>query len=84
MKAYRALSRIEHGVADDQGNQVDEKVFPYGSIVSGLSKETMKSLWDAGVLEQVDVPDTQDNTSTPAAGSDTPTEGGAAAAGAGS
>jgi hypothetical protein len=56
MPKYRALSNIEHGEegVDDQ-NQPTNVItsFPYGSIVEGLDKDTMKSLWDAGVLEEV-------------------------------
>lgn len=54
-KKYRALSNIEHGEEVEDGNQITR--FPHGSIVEGLDKDTMKSLWDAGVLEEVeDVP----------------------------
>lgn len=68
-KQYRALSNIEHGeeLEDGSGNQITR--FPYGSIVEGLDKDTMKNLWDAGVLEEVgDVPApvvTKTVTSTP-------------------
>lgn len=55
-KQYRALSNIEHGeekIVD--GVSVNEIVrFPHGSVVEGLDKDTMKALWDAGVLEEVD------------------------------
>jgi hypothetical protein len=58
-KAYRALSIIRHGVANDEGVETEVKVFPYGSIVSGLDTDTMKNLWDAGVLEELEIPDAQ-------------------------
>jgi hypothetical protein len=51
-KQYRALSNIEHGEEVEDGNQITR--FPFGSIVEGLDKDTMKTLWDAGVLEEVD------------------------------
>lgn len=51
-KQYRALSNIEHGEETSEGNEITR--FPFGSIVEGLDKDTMKALWDAGVLEEVE------------------------------
>lgn len=55
-KQYRALSNIEHGeeeVGQDGMTSVTTHRFPFGSIVEGLDADTMKNLWDAGVLEEV-------------------------------
>jgi hypothetical protein len=60
-KAFRALSNIEHGeekVGSDGQVGVEITRIPYGAIVEGLDKDTMKNLWDAGVLEEIE-------TSTP-------------------
>jgi hypothetical protein len=95
--AYRALSNIEHGEekTDKDGNVTNVvKKFEYGQLVTGLDKDIMKNLWDAGVLEQVDVPEAPKPESkqtepsggapaAPAAGSST-TSGTAAATGSGS
>jgi hypothetical protein len=54
MPTFKALSQIKHGVADSSGEQVDVRVFEVGDKVEGLDKKSMKALWDAGVLEQVD------------------------------
>lgn len=57
-KQFRALSNIEHGVDHvdaGSGQAVNEIThIPYGAIVEGLDKDTMKNLWDAGVLEEVE------------------------------
>lgn len=57
-KAYRALSKIDHGEGThpETGRPLG-RTFPFGSLVTGLPTEVMKQLWDAGVLEEVDVPD---------------------------
>jgi hypothetical protein len=52
-KQFRALSNIQHGEEGGDGS-ITQYVFPFGSVVEGLDKDTMKSLWDAGVLEEVD------------------------------
>lgn len=56
-KVYRALSNIRHGVAGEDGAQTELREFPYGAVVQGLDTDTMKRLWDAGVLEEVDIPE---------------------------
>jgi hypothetical protein len=57
-KAYKALSNIDHGEGSDpQTGAPLGKYFAYGELVVGLDSDTMKQLWDAGVLEEVDVPD---------------------------
>jgi hypothetical protein len=53
MPQFKALSNITHGEEQEDGTVV-ETHFPYGAIVEGISKEAMKNLWNAGVLEQVD------------------------------
>jgi hypothetical protein len=53
MAKFKALSNIQHGTEDKDGTPIIME-FPHGSIVEGLDKDTMKKLWDAGVLEQVD------------------------------
>lgn len=52
---FRALSNIEHGEEEERDGQIVNVVykFPYGAVVSGLSKKVMKELWDLGVLEQL-------------------------------
>lgn len=50
MAKFYALTRIEHGVADENGAQKELKVFERDEEVTGLDKETMKQLWDAGSL----------------------------------
>lgn len=72
-KAYRALSRIQHGEEknDGQGNIVNELIdIPVGATVTGLPDEVMANLWEAGVLEEFeDVKPTASTTitrSTPA------------------
>jgi hypothetical protein len=52
MAKFVAVTRIEHGEDTDQGNKV--MIFEPGDEVTGLSKETMRELWDAGALSQVD------------------------------
>lgn len=52
-KAYKAVTRIRHGRATDQGAVVTE--FAVGERVTGLSTDEMKSLWNAGALEMVEV-----------------------------
>jgi uncharacterized Zn finger protein len=49
-KVYKAVTRIKHG---KEGGEVVE--FAPGDRVTGLTKEEMKSLWDAGALEQAEV-----------------------------
>jgi hypothetical protein len=51
---YVAATEIRHGEpADDEG--VSElKVFKEGDEVKGLSRETMRSLWDAGALRKAE------------------------------
>lgn len=50
-RQYRAVSTsIKAGLADGS-----VKVFEPGEVVTGLTSEMMRELWDAGVLEQVDV-----------------------------
>ena|SRR6266705_2761188 len=53
--AFRALSNIDHGEGTDAAGNPQGKYFKYGELVVGLSTEVMKELWDAGVLEQVEV-----------------------------
>lgn len=55
MPEFRAVNRIRHGVANEQGVQTEVVVFEPGEKVTGLSKQDMKALWDAGALEQVEV-----------------------------
>lgn len=52
-KAYKAVTRIEHGETKDGENRT--KVFEPGDVVRGLSTEVMKNLWDNGALQAVDV-----------------------------
>jgi len=47
--AYYAVNRIVHGVGGGE-----EQVFEPGDKVSGLTKEEMVALWEAGVLEERD------------------------------
>lgn len=47
-KSYYAVNTIRHGV----GGEV--KVFEPGDQVTGLSKDEMVALWEAGVLEERD------------------------------
>lgn len=48
-KEYYALNKILHGQGPD-----DELVFMPGDRVTGLSKEAMVALWEAGSLEERD------------------------------
>jgi hypothetical protein len=48
-KQYYARTEIQHGEADG-----GLKVFAVGTQVSGLTKEAMVALWNAGVLTEVD------------------------------
>jgi len=48
-KAYYATSKIVHGDGDK-----GERVFEAGDQVTGLNKDQMVSLWDAGVLTERD------------------------------
>lgn len=52
---FYAVTPIRHGVSNDAGEQTDVKEFGVGDKVTGLSKEDMKALWDAGALEQREV-----------------------------
>lgn len=49
-KRYRAVNQIRHGVA----GQEEPMIFQPGQDVTGLSKDAMVSLWEAGVLEEYD------------------------------
>jgi hypothetical protein len=50
-KVFKAVNTtIRAGMEDGS-----VKVFEAGEIVTGLTSEMMRELWDAGVLEQVDV-----------------------------
>lgn len=54
-KAYRAISRIQHGeeVDDGQGNIVNRMHdIPVGAKVEGLPSDIMANLWEAGALEE--------------------------------
>ena len=42
---YKAATRIVHGMPDGTRKEFEE-----GSIVTGLDKDTMKRLWQAGAL----------------------------------
>jgi len=44
-KSYKAVTSIKHGMPDGQ-----TVTFEVGDTVTGLSKEAMKELWDAGAL----------------------------------
>lgn len=77
-KQYRVVgTTIQHGRKD--GSKVE---FAPGDIVTGLTTDEMKSLWEAGVLEEVvvaDAPKVAKQTETPkvpAEGTQTQTEGG--------
>jgi hypothetical protein len=48
-KSYHAVNRIEHG-----GEGGELTVFEPGDQVTGLSKDEMLNLWNAGVLEERD------------------------------
>jgi hypothetical protein len=48
-KTYHAVNTIRHGMAGE-----GEKVFSPGAQVTGLTKEEMLDLWNAGVLEERD------------------------------
>jgi hypothetical protein len=48
-KQYFAVNRIVHGNGD-----AGESVFEPGQQVTGLSKDAMVSLWNAGVLREID------------------------------
>jgi hypothetical protein len=57
MVKYKAIGKIEAGgeqagFGEDEGHK--KKVFEDGQIVTGLPKETMRQLWDAGALEKVE------------------------------
>jgi hypothetical protein len=54
MAKFLANTRIEHGVAGDDGVQEKVVVFDEGDEVKGLDKEVMAQLWDAGSLRMVD------------------------------
>jgi hypothetical protein len=63
-KQYKAVTLIRHGVGEEQTDgtvrQTGVVVFEPGDVVTGLPKAAMKELWDAGVLEQVEVADAKD------------------------
>jgi hypothetical protein len=67
-KRYRAVNTIRYGVGEEQADgtvrQTGVKVFEPGDVVSGLPREEMKQLWEAGVLEQEDVPETNKTATT--------------------
>jgi len=53
-KAYKAITRIQGGRMNK--NQEPETFeFQPGDVVTGLTKDEMKQLWEAGALDQVDV-----------------------------
>jgi hypothetical protein len=82
-KQFRVVNTtIKYGKPD--GEIVE---FAPGDIVTGLSTDQMKELWDAGVLEAVDVVEKKSEPTpktsptptvdkTPAEGSQTPSTGG--------
>lgn len=52
---FYAVTRIKHGKRtenDTAEGKYEQTVFEPGDEVTGLSKEDMKSLWNAGALEQ--------------------------------
>jgi len=52
---FWATTKIKFGKRAEDGSQegkYESKVFEPGDEVTGLSKEDMKSLWDAGALTQ--------------------------------
>jgi hypothetical protein len=52
---FYAATRIKHGSRTEDGSQdgkYESKVFEPGDEVTGLSKEDMKGLWNAGALTQ--------------------------------
>ena len=49
MPTYKAATRIKHGMPDGES-----KIFEVGDTVTGLPKEAMKDLWDAGALQTDD------------------------------
>jgi hypothetical protein len=51
---YFAVNEIRHGEGVDGDGNPNVRVFMPGEQVTGLDVETMKSLWNAGVLTQVD------------------------------
>jgi hypothetical protein len=52
MAKFKAATNIRYGVMIDGEHHLYE--IPAGAIVTGLPKEGMKELWDAGALVQVD------------------------------
>lgn len=52
---FYAVTDIKHGSRTEDGSaegKYESKTFKAGDEVTGLSKEDMKSLWNAGALEQ--------------------------------
>jgi hypothetical protein len=52
-KAFRSVTDIKGGRNGKDGVEYYE--FKQGDVVTGLTKEEMKHLWDNGALEEVDV-----------------------------
>jgi hypothetical protein len=52
-KGWKATTRIEHGRED--GTRI---IFEPGDLVTDLKKDDMAKLWEAGALEETNVPDT--------------------------
>jgi len=60
-KGWKATTRIQYGAADGT-----VKIFMPGDPVTGLSKEEMAQLWDAGSLEEAVVTDSDESASAAA------------------
>lgn len=56
MAKYKAVTRIKWSdpTVPPEGGAVEVVTFEQGDVVTGLPKETMKDLWDAGALEKVE------------------------------
>lgn len=52
MATFKATTRIKAS---------SDKTFEVGEVVSGLDKEAMKGLWEAGALERVDEPEPKES-----------------------
>jgi len=57
---YRAATKIKHG---EPGGEVKE--FEAGDPVVGLSKKSMRELWDAGALEEYDTSEEKEMSEEP-------------------
>lgn len=55
MKGFRAVTVIRWSPTGEEGAGVPPKEFAPGELVTGVPKEAMKGLWEAGALEEVEI-----------------------------